>query len=86
MLNRNLKITGATLLSVEEAENLLTREERSCEHWWWLRSPGGYGNRAAYVYSFGDVYYRGFIVSYGSHCVRPALQISVLKSSNLKNC
>jgi hypothetical protein len=34
MLNRNLKISGATLLSQEEAENLLTEEERNYRYWW----------------------------------------------------
>ena len=37
-------IKGITILSVEEAENLLTEEQRICKYndeacWWWLRSP-----------------------------------------------
>ena len=86
MLNKNLKIHGATLLSVEEAKNLLTKENREYPHcdWWWLRSPGTGSNRAASVDFDGDVTYNGDFVDYDNFCVRPALQISVLKSSNLK--
>ena len=59
MILRNLKIHGATLLSVEEAENLLTEEERRYREWWWLRSPGNYSNFAAGVNYDGDAYYYG---------------------------
>ena len=83
MLNKNLKINGATLLSIEEAENLLTKENRKYHCWWWLRSPGCSSYFAASVYTVGDVDYGGFYVDDDSFCVRPALQISNLQSSNL---
>ena len=83
-------IKGITLLSTEEAENLLTKEQRKCKYnnkpcWWWLRSPGFHQDIAAYVYNDGSVYYNGDIVNIGSGCVRPALILSTLKSSNLKS-
>ena len=83
MTLRNLKINGATLLSVEEAENLLTMEDRKYRCWWWLRSPGDFSDCAASVYGGGDVYYRGYGVDSEGDCVRPALKISNLQSSNL---
>ena len=82
-------IEGITLLSAEEAENLLTEEQRKCKYkydneecWWWLRSPGMYQDYAAGVDYDGSVCYR---VSNGYGCVRPALKLSTLKSSNLKS-
>ena len=83
MILRNLKIHGATLLSVEETENLLTREERKYHCWCWLRSPGTYSLYAADVCRDGDVDYDGHGVNVDGGCVRPALQISNLESSNL---
>ena len=83
MILKNLKIAGATLLSIEEAENLLAEKERKYHCWWWLRSPGSNSNYAAGVYNVGDVYYYGSSVRGGNGCVRPALQISNLESSNL---
>ena len=83
MLNKNLKINGATLLSIEEAESLLTKEELKYRYWWWLRSPGNLSKYAALVYNDGGVGYNGISVIYGDSCVRPALKISNLQSSNL---
>ena len=85
MLYGNIKILGSTLLSVEEAENLLTKENREYPHcdWWWLRSPGTGSNRAASVDFDGDVTYNGDFVDYDNFCVRPALEISNLEASNL---
>jgi len=76
------------LLSIEEAENLLTQEERECTYqgkpcWWWLRSPGSYSDRAACVDRGGLVYYIGDRVNYVNDCVRPALILN-LSSSNLQ--
>ena len=83
-------VKGITLLSTDEAENLLTKEQRKCKYnnkecWWWLRSPGDYQYDAATVYNFGSVNYFGRTVSYDDVCVRPALILSTLKSSNLKS-
>lgn len=41
--------------------------------WWWLRSPGGFQNRAARVYYGGATGYWGGSVDDGNGCVRPAL-------------
>lgn len=42
---------------------------------WWLRSPGGYRDNAAYVNSFGSL--RISDVRYDGACVRPALWINL---------
>ena len=75
-------ITGATLLSVEEAEKL-DRGILKASGCWWLRSPGMYGDWAPFVDGVdGDVYDIGRDVD-KSFGVRPALIISNLESSNL---
>jgi len=78
------KIIGATLLSIFEARTLLRPSERKYRRWWWLRSPGDCQGDAAGVYSDGSVDYTGLDVDYGNVCVRPALRIEDLESSNLK--
>lgn len=81
-MNNVLEITGATLLSVEEAKQLNGDMLKASEDWW-LRSPGHDGGCAACVYgahgsvlNFGDYVKRSF-------GVRPALTISNLESTNL---
>lgn len=44
---------------------------------WWLRSPGSHQNNAAYVNSYGSVYYTGYPVNDGTDAVRPALWINL---------
>ncbi len=44
---------------------------------WWLRSPGGAQDIAAYVFYGGSVYCYGYTVSHGNDCVRPALWINL---------
>jgi len=73
-------ITGATLLSVYEAEKYLSKSEREYSKWWWLRSPGFYS------YHTPSVDYDGYICGFSVNTrgfVRPALVITNLKSSNL---
>jgi hypothetical protein len=73
----DLKIEGATLLSVHEAETLLPKEGRVYSAWWWLRSPGTSQNLAADVIDgTGGVYGDGSNVIISDNCVRPALKIS----------
>ncbi len=79
-----LEITGATLLSVDEAKNLLTIEDRYCISWWWLRSSDDYQNYAATVTNDGSIYTYGYYVYKDRGGIRPALQIENLESSNLK--
>ena len=69
-VEEELEITGATLLSIEEVEKYLTESEREYSDFWWVRSP------SCNSYCAQSVVDR--------HCVRPALQISNLKSSNFK--
>ena len=43
--------------------------------WWWLRSPGGLQNRAAYVFLAGSLL--SYYVNSSDACVRPALWINL---------
>lgn len=79
----NIEITGATLLSVEEAEALPNSLRVYCR-WWWLRSPGDDSILAASVHRDGSIDGFGGSVFYSGDAVRPALLISNLESSNLK--
>lgn len=79
-----VKITGATLLTVDEARKLLTGKDRDRGLWWWLRSPGHFQNDAALVNDDGSVDACGVDVSDGGGGVRPALKIENLALSNLK--
>ena len=45
--------------------------------WWWLRSPGGNQDIAAYVSSDGSVSSSGYYVDYAHDAVRPALWINL---------
>ena len=45
--------------------------------WWWLRSPGGISDYAAYVYDDGYVRSSGDLVTYVNDAVRPALWIDL---------
>lgn len=75
-----LEITEITLLSVKEADSLLTKEQRFIGSWWWLRSPGRYPDRAAYVSSGGNISAYGNYVRSNYGVIRPALRFS---NSNL---
>ena len=79
---QTLDISGATLLSAEEAEKYNNRIKR-INYAWWLRSPGTHGKYAACVFGeSGYVYDNGDFVS-GTLGVRPALIVN-LKSSNFE--
>ena len=81
---KELDITGATLLSIDEAGKLPEDMRRANDIHWWLRSPSYYDYKAAFVDGErGDVSVDGTFVleSFG---VRPALEISDLKSSDLQ--
>lgn len=77
-----LDISGATLLTIEEAEQLPKRL-KVYKNWWWLRSRG---NNSCLV---TIIDYDGFIDFHGDYItsdndVRPLLMISNLESSNLQ--
>ena len=75
-----LHITGATLLSVEEAKQLNGDMLKASDNWW-LRSPGDIARIAAFVYGVdGHVNVYGLYVTY-AFGVRPALEITNLESS-----
>lgn len=76
---QNVKILGATLLSKEEVETLLTQQERACKNWWWLRSPG-YESYCAAIVLIGGVSDYGLSVNDDRGCVRPALKIDISNS------
>lgn len=75
------KILGATLLSAEEAETLLSKEERAYNNWWWLRTPGNYSAYACDVNYYGGVNDIGHLVYNYSSGVRPALNIDASASN-----
>lgn len=78
----DLDITGATLLTKEEAKEL-PKKLLSHDTWWWTRSPSRYSDGAISVSSYGYVNNNGTgILSTGK--VRPVLTISNLESSGLK--
>ena len=80
------------LLSISEAESFFGSDsERRCtftayakandpyhnNQGWWLRSPGYYGNSAAYVRNDGTIYYLGRYVYADNTFVRPAMWINL---------
>ncbi len=79
----SIEIKSATLLSIEEAKTLLTKEERKYGNWWWLRSPVNDQNYVAYVSLGGSVLYNGDFIYVDNVSVRPALNID-FDSSDLK--
>lgn len=80
-LKNGLDVTGATLLTAEEAKTL-PKEILAIGKWWWLQSPGYCSNHAADVCSDGSVNYHGYGVS-STNAVRPTLEIQNLEASNL---
>lgn len=78
----DIEITGITLLSTEEAENI-PRELRSMHDFWWLRSPGCFEGNAAIVKYDGLISLDGYYVDRNRYGVRPAL-IFDPESSDLK--
>ena len=65
------------LLSIEEAKKYFMNDrDRSTGIWWWLRSPGGNGDNAAYVGGVGGIIDHGHYVSTRTG-VRPALKINL---------
>ena len=55
----------------------IAKDAKGEECWWWLRSPGYYGNLAAYVHDFGRVHVDGSDVHFGAGGVRPALWLNL---------
>lgn len=82
-MNNGLKIIGATLLSLNEADQLPS-ELRKYHNWWWLRNSSYIYYRAACVDHRGYFIDGGYFVDDYSNVVRPALQIKKPNSSNLK--
>lgn len=80
---QDLEITGATLLSTEEFEQVPQRL-RGHSHWYWLRSKGPINSIAASVNIGGFAYDGGRTVYCNSGAVRPALIIENLESSGFQ--
>ena len=78
-----LEVKEVTLLSIAEYE-AAKEYIPMIKGWWWLRSPGSLGYRAAVVFSVGWVDTRGNYVSLTPGVVRPALRVSNLQSLNLQ--
>lgn len=79
---RDIEIIGATLLSVDEARKLLTKDERKYNANWWLRSPAKYSYCVSYIGKNGNVYCCGGRVD-SPHLIRPALRIKLNCSFNI---
>jgi len=79
----DLEITGATLLTVEEAREL-PEMLRKRSYWWWLQSPGKDSSHVAHVGFDGNINNYGADVDNYYGGVRPALIISNFESSGLK--
>ena len=77
-----LEITGATLLTVEEAKKL-PRRLRMYSRWWWLKTRGYLSCNATLVSQVGYINECGSDISFDG-AIRPALKISYLESSGLK--
>ena len=66
--------TDATRYAVKRG---VYRNESSGSCWWWLRSPGEDGQRAAVVYSYGEISKAGKEPGLKSGGVRPALTLDL---------
>ena len=75
-----LDISGATLLTRDEASELPERLKRY-DKLWWLKSPGNY---SCFVVCVRSGVYVNCNSEWGLITVRPALIISNFESSNLK--
>lgn len=82
-LELNLKITEATLLTIEEAKQL-PEKLKNYDRYWWLQSHGYTYNFAANVIYGGSVSSAGSLVNCYNYAVRPVLIISNTESSGLK--
>ena len=60
---------------VDESNKYIVNSKGCC--WWWLRSPGGYSDYAAGIYTNGDVDSLGCNADYYSVAVRPALWVEL---------
>ena len=56
----------------------ITRDAKGGAVWWWLRTPGGIGSYATFIYSDGTINLNGNRADVGSYGVRPALWINLL--------
>lgn len=77
------KAVALDLLSAEEVEKL-PESARRYQKVYWLRSPGNNKYLAATVNSRGVINHYGGLIEYNGCCVRPALTLSNLDSSNFK--
>lgn len=83
-VEREIEIIGATLLSIEDLDYLSLEDELCFADSWWLRSPSYDSDVAIYFYYRDDDF-----PDYGNskvdrcHCVRPALKIKNIESSNM---
>lgn len=66
---------SARLMTVREAETLLSKKERAYDEWWWLLSPSLYQSYAVGVKYNGSIYYDGCHVYADYGCMRPVLQL-----------
>lgn len=73
-----IEFSGAILLSKDEAEFLLSKEEREYKAYWWLRTPGGSNKTMCDVNIYGYISYNSGYVYITDSSIRPALIVSNL--------
>lgn len=76
-IESDITFNGATLLSLDEAENFLTEVERMYSFCWWLRTPGYFSSNVCIVDFDGSILSNGDGADYYNG-IRPALVISNL--------
>lgn len=79
-IEKDLKVLGATLPSIEDILSVPVKE-RVYNNWYWLCSPGSLRHTAGYVSYSGEVYDRATVdCNFGS--VRPALILSNISGTD----
>lgn len=76
-------IISATLLTVDEVEDLLSQKDCYYSEWWWTRSPGGCSDSVIDL-RYKIIHYEGSNTAWGETFVRPALNITGVYDCGLK--
>ena len=74
--NKERKCIPTEYAKANGAYTIIGYTKNDVPTWWWLRSPGNYQKRAAFVAEDGSVFYNGDVVNSDCVCVRPAVWVS----------
>ena len=75
--NKERKCIPTEYAKANGAYTIIGYTKNDVPTWWWLRSPGNYQKRAAFVAEDGSVFYNGDVVNSDCVCVRPAVWVSI---------